>query len=1001
MQRPAGERGSEQQRGGWLAQQRSSAGAMRRGASAAVPRCCRFGIEMMRLLLTFISPTVSASASGGGAAPSSYAASSPQPSCIPHPEDLFNDAIGIPLGMPPLQGIPAKEADDEGGAVMTGGNAAAAAAMALLVIGISWALLTRERRRAPTEAEQSRGIAGTMQALGGGSPALRRQDDLIHGILVKFAARGSLSDVIVCLRAGADMELTSIDLGYTALQAAALYGHGNCVTELLRAGANADTQMADGTTALLLAVLGCGRGAPDGLSIIKQLMKSGARVDTMVTSPDGIKTCPLLLALETLDVEMCTVLLAAPEAVECRNGQGRDAVHLLSSRMASRDLDILLCTTQLVAGKLRGLRTRPDLNNSIVDIIGAVTPQGRVPTRVRGTGECVRVKTNNLSMFDRRAFALLSMALQELAFPVDRRDSLSYTPMHLAIESGCAPTVSMLIDAGAKLDAIDPVSMACSLESVLHYDQAEFPVLGFAIAKGRHIMREGRHGKGVSSSEYLAVIETLITSNSADLTNGQTFMQGNNVALRTGVLSVAALTANLDVVRRCIDAGCNVNELTSSETDQHARDVGMTPLMQLFDRANDNERCEESEVDTVCALLLEHGADPNAARADGATVLHLACGKGYPICVRRLLDHPDIDPDARDGPGPGGMTAWQMTATLATHQAWSPGQTGIPNIDESEGYYQRLHEVLRLRRGAHLLEAATAMALRSRAPPDVVARAFTMAAHDESEGEVATEQEELEEEVGEDEVATTELQPQVVIAQQSASQMEPQLEQFASMLASVCTLGFPRADARTALAASDGNVEQAIETLLAAQQCEPTPEPAPAPQHAEDVEALAGNVRRGHQCAVCKVVKTRAQFSVSQWKRRRRGGAKCKCCASSEPLKAPVVDLVHAGKVGSRTAERRQTGWMAFPDRECPMCMDFEWDDPSRKAELAVFMICGHLACLACMQRYQQASKTTFPDAINATGTAQMTFACPQCRRSLSGCPDLTERTLVTNGRAE
>lgn len=62
---------------------------------------------------------------------------------------------------------------------------------------------------------------------------------------------------------------------------------------------------------------------------------------------------------------------------------------------------------------------------------------------------------------------------------------------------------------------------------------------------------------------------------------------------------------------------------------------GETPLMVAIRHAPDDPDAEG--VPTGIELLLEHGADPNASRNDGATVLALAIERGTPDIVDRLL----------------------------------------------------------------------------------------------------------------------------------------------------------------------------------------------------------------------------------------------------------------------------------------------------------------------------------------------------------------------------
>ncbi|NXY22036.1 ANKR7 protein, partial [Atrichornis clamosus] len=69
-------------------------------------------------------------------------------------------------------------------------------------------------------------------------------------------------------------------------------------------------------------------------------------------------------------------------------------------------------------------------------------------------------------------------------------------------------------------------------------------------------------------------------------------------------------------------------------------DFKRTPLMKAV-------QCQQEE---CVAILLDHGADPNLADADGNTALHLAVLSGNTTIARLLLEH-NASCDARNQAG--------------------------------------------------------------------------------------------------------------------------------------------------------------------------------------------------------------------------------------------------------------------------------------------------------------------------------------------------------------
>ena len=159
-----------------------------------------------------------------------------------------------------------------------------------------------------------------------------------------------------------------------------------------------------------------------------------------------------------------------------------------------------------------------------------------------------------------------------------------------------------------------------------------------------------------------------------------------NMAQPPGItaLSVAAATNNIHMLDLLLSHGANINYRASQgdsvlmlacsqnsidavqvmlamKADPNLADVnGVTPLIYTI------ARCKEPEIITL--MLLEHGANPNAAMKDGTTALMAAAMQGSANCVRLLLEH-GADPSMLDADG---NTAYNYAATEEVKQLLAP-----------------------------------------------------------------------------------------------------------------------------------------------------------------------------------------------------------------------------------------------------------------------------------------------------------------------------------------
>ncbi len=159
-----------------------------------------------------------------------------------------------------------------------------------------------------------------------------------------------------------------------------------------------------------------------------------------------------------------------------------------------------------------------------------------------------------------------------------------------------------------------------------------------------------------------------------------------NIAQEPGItaLSVAAATNNVHMLDLLLAHGADINYrarqgdsvlmlacsqnsidavqvMLAMKADPNLADInGVTPLIYTI------ARCKEPEI--ISQMLLEHGANPNAAMKDGTTALMAAAMQGSANCVRLLLEH-GADLSMQDTEG---HTAYQYAATEEVKQLLAP-----------------------------------------------------------------------------------------------------------------------------------------------------------------------------------------------------------------------------------------------------------------------------------------------------------------------------------------
>jgi ankyrin repeat protein len=204
---------------------------------------------------------------------------------------------------------------------------------------------------------------------------------------------------------------------------------------------------------------------------------------------------------------------------------------------------------------------------------------------------------------------------------VEREGSGGWTPLHVAVATGQADVVRLLVEAGA-----DPSARTEHGRTPLHVALQHCPhmvdvlrglgaVVDAAsaaylddVAQLRRELDAGARLTGPATGDLLAWAAYGGAEDAARL------LLERGADADTGALHAAAGRARADMVRLLLDAGADV--------DRREPDTGRTPLHAAVSGAPDGGR--PADAPEVVRVLLAAGADPDATTADGATALDIS-----------------------------------------------------------------------------------------------------------------------------------------------------------------------------------------------------------------------------------------------------------------------------------------------------------------------------------------------------------------------------------------
>jgi ankyrin repeat protein len=247
------------------------------------------------------------------------------------------------------------------------------------------------------------------------------------------------------------------------------------------------------------------------------------------------------------------------------------------------------------------------------------------------------------------------------------------TALHFAAREGHLDAAQALIDAGANLDAVDQEGTNALIYATSH---RHLDLAALLLTAGADPNVADRYGRTVlfvatdvntldtnatatdaatSSTTPVDVVE-LALARGADPNAALTGELPNDLPsgierdplLSEGTTAFfrAAMAGDLAVMRRLLDAGADPLATTAAQTDvqiggTHRAAAGLTTTFMAAAGVGWREsisRGRDRDALGALELLLEHGADVNAANQAGDTALHGAALRGSPAIIQFLVD---------------------------------------------------------------------------------------------------------------------------------------------------------------------------------------------------------------------------------------------------------------------------------------------------------------------------------------------------------------------------
>lgn len=451
--------------------------------------------------------------------------------------------------------------------------------------------------------------------------------------VVQAARSGDAEAVRVLIQQRADVNAPEID-GTTALHWAARSGNAELVGALLRAGGKASASNRYGMTPLLLA------SANGDAAIVDALLKAGARADA--AGPEG--ETPMMLAARSGSVAVVNLLLEASAAVDAKEQwQGQTALMWAAAdnhagvvkALAARGADVNRRSNVLEPPKREILDFRTDKSGLALQTLLTTFPRGGLTP---------------LLFAARHGSLEAARALIEAGADLNLSDPDGINPMVLAIRNGHYDVAALLVEKGANVNAGDrgnrtPLYMAVDMHSLDWIQNRPAP-----------------KAEGVLDS--LDLVKLLLdrgANPNVQLSAAPPAWKGDAIAAQNTFGAVvgpgttpfirAAKNADVAMMRLLLAGGADPNLPTRNNTTALMALVG--GLGRKYGADLKVSPAEERNALEAAKLVLDLGADVNAASETGQTPLHAAAAIGANGVVRFLVERgARLDAKTRQGRTP-------------------------------------------------------------------------------------------------------------------------------------------------------------------------------------------------------------------------------------------------------------------------------------------------------------------------------------------------------------